>query len=136
MADDFPNQERVDWMRRMVEEAIGRGAALAGALPEGSAQRMNQPSPGHENAAAHPRETGARLSPQPPGDRCCTPKNWRLTIEERTIEPFGVPGLIVTARGVPGAARIVAYGAEPGGRRVYDAVPLTGDPRDAGATSC
>ena len=41
MADNFSNREMVDRMRRMVEEAIARGANLAAALPEGSARKMN-----------------------------------------------------------------------------------------------
>jgi hypothetical protein len=133
MTSDSSNQNPVDRVRRMAEEAIARGAALAQALPEGSARRMQgaldwamqlmQRTPGDLARDFHHSLLRSQLHAL---------QNWRLTIEERTIEPFGVRGLIVTARGVPGAARIVAYGAEPGGRRTYDAVPLTGDPRDAG----
>lgn len=133
MASDFSNQEMLDRMRRIAEEAIARGAALAEAMPESSARKLNDAL---ANALRIMQRTPAELARDYHHNLLRSHlymlQNWRLTIEERPIEPFGVPGLIVTARGVPGAARIVAYGAEPGGRRVYDAVPLTGDPRDAG----
>ena len=133
MADDFSNQEMVNRMRRMVEEAIARGASFAAALPESSARKLNsvitwatqmmQRTPEDLARDYHHHMLRAHLY---------GPGKWRLTVEDQLIEPFGVPGLLVTARGVPGAARIVTYGADLNNWRSYDTVPLTGDPRDAG----
>lgn len=131
--DKLPNQEILDTLRRATEEMVAHGAALFGALPAGNSGRLNDALAGALRMMQRtPEELARDYHHHLLTSHLHMLRNWRLTIEQRTIEPFGVPGLIVTARGVPGAARIVAYGAEPGGRRVYDAVPLTGDPRDAG----
>jgi hypothetical protein len=133
MADDYSNQEMVDRMRRMVEEAIGRGANLAASLPEDGARKMhNALSWATQILQRTPEDLARDYHHYQLQSHLYALGNWRLTIKEHRIEPFGVPGFLVTARGVPGAARIVAYGADPGGWRSYGTVPLTGDSREAG----
>jgi hypothetical protein len=133
MADPLPNQETIDQLRRMVEETIARGTTLAEAVPGAGSRRLHSALSWATSMLSRTPEQMARdFHHHQLQHHLLALGNWRLTIAECRIDPFGVPGLVVTARGVPGAARIVAYGVEPGGRRSYEAVPLTGDPRDAG----
>ncbi len=133
MADPLPNQETIDQLRRMVEEAIVRGTTLAEAVPGAGSWRLHGALSWATSMLSRTPEQLARdFHHHQLQHHLLALGNWRLTIAECRIDPFGVPGLVVTARGVPGAARIVAYRIEPGGRRSYEAVPLTGDPRDAG----
>ena len=132
MTEKLPNQETIDQLRRMVEEGIARGANLAASLPGGGSRRMNDALAWATRVLGRtPAELARDFHHHQLQSHLYALGNWRLTISDQVIEPFGVPGIVETARGVPGAARIVVYGVGPDGKRAYDAPPLTGDPGDA-----